>query len=150
MEPITYIQNPHSTELQQPEKWEGSGIKGFLRATQNQSLEQLKKVCDPPQIRGVWLTKKQACFFTHGSTCKVSQSSCFLCIDCSRDTLGYYISSVKDWHCKAQPKKIARIESITTEESSLSLSFSTHAEIYRASDRHYFVRSRDKSYFSFP
>jgi hypothetical protein len=48
MEPMTYILNPHSTELQHPEKWEGSGIKGFLRATQNQSLEQLKKVCVLP------------------------------------------------------------------------------------------------------
>ncbi|KAH9208846.1 hypothetical protein DL95DRAFT_449626 [Leptodontidium sp. 2 PMI_412] len=43
MEPTTYILNPHSAELRSPEKWkDGSGIKGFLSATQHQSLEQLK------------------------------------------------------------------------------------------------------------
>ena len=45
MEPTTYILNPHSTELQSPERWEdGSGIKEFLEATQNQSLEELENV----------------------------------------------------------------------------------------------------------
>jgi len=45
MEPTTYILNPHSTELQNPERWEdGSGIKKFLKATQYQSLEELKNV----------------------------------------------------------------------------------------------------------
>jgi len=43
MEPTTYMLNPRSTELQTPEKWkDGSGIKGFLSATQSQSLEQLR------------------------------------------------------------------------------------------------------------
>lgn len=43
MEPTTYILSPHSTELRNPEKWkDGSGIKDFLSATRDQSLEQLK------------------------------------------------------------------------------------------------------------
>jgi hypothetical protein len=45
MEPATYILDPHSTELQYPERWsDGSGIKEFLKATKHQSLEELKNV----------------------------------------------------------------------------------------------------------
>ena len=95
MEPTTYILSPHSTELRNPEKWkDGSGIKDFLSATRDQSLEQLKNVSASPWIGDVWLIKKQAPFSSQGAICKVPQSSCFLCINYSRDTLGYPISPV--------------------------------------------------------
>ncbi|CZR70121.1 uncharacterized protein PAC_20022 [Phialocephala subalpina] len=43
MKPATYILDPHSAELRSPEKWkDGLGIQGFLSATQNQSLNQLR------------------------------------------------------------------------------------------------------------
>jgi hypothetical protein len=45
MEPSTYALNPCSTELKYPGKWEGSRIEGFLRATQNESLDRLRMVC---------------------------------------------------------------------------------------------------------
>jgi hypothetical protein len=45
MEPSTYLLHPRSAELKSPENWkDGFGIKDFLRATQNQSLEELKEV----------------------------------------------------------------------------------------------------------
>ena len=94
MEPTTYILNPRSTELRDPGKWRG-GIRDFLSATQERSLEQLKHVSVPPRISDIWLIRKQARFSSHGTTCKVSQSSHFLCIDCCRDTLGYSISPVE-------------------------------------------------------
>jgi hypothetical protein len=52
MEPTTYILDPYSTELRNPEKWR-DGIKNFLNATQKLPLEQLKYVRVPYRIRGI-------------------------------------------------------------------------------------------------
>lgn len=53
MEPTTYILDPGSTELRDPGKWkEGRGIQDFLKATQHQSLKDLKKVSGDLQ-RGI-------------------------------------------------------------------------------------------------
>jgi hypothetical protein len=47
MEPVTYMENRQSAELQNPEKWkDGTGIKEFLRATQHESLEYLEHVSE--------------------------------------------------------------------------------------------------------
>jgi hypothetical protein len=43
MEPATYALNPRTIELKSPEKW-AVGIKGFLQATQTESLKELKTV----------------------------------------------------------------------------------------------------------
>jgi hypothetical protein len=45
MEPETYVRDVNAVELQFPGKWDNSsGIEDFLRATQKNSLRELKKV----------------------------------------------------------------------------------------------------------
>jgi hypothetical protein len=60
MEPSTYLLHPRSAELKSPENWkDGFGIKDFLSATQNQSLEELKEVSfSTLEVKKVQLTKK--------------------------------------------------------------------------------------------
>ncbi len=45
IEPTTYILDPQSTKLKDPDKWKNSlGVEDFLAATQHKSLQELKQV----------------------------------------------------------------------------------------------------------